>query len=108
MRAAILQPSYLPWLGFFEQMYVCDIFVYLDDVQYTKNDWRNRNKIKNDFRMFIESRKDFSFGVDQDFLKCIWEDYQSDYYGFTITTKNLPDVNGKIGTYTKKYKKMIK
>jgi hypothetical protein len=69
---------------------------------------RNRNKIKNDFRMFIESRKDFSFGVDQDFLRCIWEDYQSDYYGFTITTKNLPDVNGKIGTYTKKYKKMIK
>ena len=45
-KAAILQPSYLPWLGFFEQMYICDIFVYLDNVQYTKNDWRNRNRIK--------------------------------------------------------------
>jgi hypothetical protein len=45
-RVVILQPSYLPWLGFFEQMYVCDIFVYLNDVQYTKNDWRNRNRIK--------------------------------------------------------------
>ncbi len=44
--AAILQPSYLPWLGFFEQMTRADVFVYLDDVQYTKNDWRNRNRVK--------------------------------------------------------------
>jgi len=46
MRVGILQPGYLPWLGFFEQMSRCDVFVYLDDVQYTKNDWRNRNRIK--------------------------------------------------------------
>lgn len=45
-KAVILQPAYLPWLGFFKQMYICDIFVYLDNVQYTKNDWRNRNRIK--------------------------------------------------------------
>ena len=45
-RAAILQPGYLPWLGFFEQMSKADEFVLLDDVQYTKNDWRNRNRIK--------------------------------------------------------------
>lgn len=45
-RIGILQPSYLPWLGFFEQMSRCDTFVFLDDVQYTKNDWRNRNRIK--------------------------------------------------------------
>lgn len=45
-RIVILQPGYIPWLGFFEQMSKCDIFVYLDDVQYTKNDWRNRNRIK--------------------------------------------------------------
>ena len=44
--AAILQPGYLPWLGFFEQMAVADVFVYLDDVQYTKSDWRNRNRVK--------------------------------------------------------------
>jgi len=43
---AILQPSYLPWIGFFEQVDRVDDFVYYDDVQYTKNDWRNRNKIK--------------------------------------------------------------
>ena len=45
--AVILQPSYIPWLGYFEQMFRSDSFVYLDDVQYTKNDWRNRNRIKN-------------------------------------------------------------
>lgn len=46
MRIAIMQPGYLPWLGFFELMQKCDIFVLLDDVQYTKKDWRNRNRIR--------------------------------------------------------------
>lgn len=46
MRVAILQPSYLPWLGFFEQMSHSDKFVLLDDVQYTRRDWRNRNRIR--------------------------------------------------------------
>jgi len=45
-RIAIMQPGYLPWLGFFELMYNCDLFVFLDDVQYTKRDWRNRNRIR--------------------------------------------------------------
>lgn len=44
--AVVLQPSFIPWLGYFEQMHKCNVFVYLDDVQYTKNDWRNRNRIK--------------------------------------------------------------
>ncbi len=42
----ILQPGYLPWLGFFEQMHRSDIFVIYDDVQYDKHGWRNRNRIK--------------------------------------------------------------
>ncbi len=46
MRLAILQPSYLPWLGYFDQMNRVDTFVYLDDVQYTRRDWRNRNRIR--------------------------------------------------------------
>jgi hypothetical protein len=45
-RIGILQPGYLPWLGFFEQIYKADIFVIYDDVQYDKNSWRNRNRIK--------------------------------------------------------------
>lgn len=42
----VLQPGYLPWLGFFDQMRRSDIFVYYDDVQYDKHGWRNRNRIK--------------------------------------------------------------
>lgn len=42
----LLQPGYLPWLGFFEQMLRDELFVLYDDVQYTKKDWRNRNRIK--------------------------------------------------------------
>ena len=46
MRIAIMQPTYLPWLGYFELIENCDIFVYLDDVQYVKKSYHSRNKIK--------------------------------------------------------------
>ncbi|MBA7629888.1 hypothetical protein ES703_37395 [subsurface metagenome] len=46
MKVSILQPGYLPWLGFFEQLAKVDTFVLFNDVQYTKLDWRNRNRIK--------------------------------------------------------------
>lgn len=42
----VLQPGYLPWLGFFEQLHRADEFVFLDDVQFDKHGWRNRNRIK--------------------------------------------------------------
>jgi hypothetical protein len=45
-RLVVLQPSYLPWIGYFEQMERADQFIFLDDVQYTRRDWRNRNKIR--------------------------------------------------------------
>ena len=46
MRIGALQSSYLPWLGFFDQIARCDLFVIYDDLQYTRKDWRNRNRIK--------------------------------------------------------------
>ncbi len=42
----VLQPGYIPWLGFFDQMLRSDVFVYYDDVQFDKHGWRNRNRIK--------------------------------------------------------------
>src|SRR5204863_6245964 len=42
----VLQPGYLPWLGFFDQLQRSDCFIFYDDVQYDKNGWRNRNRIK--------------------------------------------------------------
>ena len=47
MNVVILQPSYIPWRGYFEQIAKADIFVFYDDVQYDKHGWRNRNRIKN-------------------------------------------------------------
>ncbi len=44
--AVVLQPSYLPWLGYFAQFYRCDVFVVYDNVQFDKHGWRNRNRIK--------------------------------------------------------------
>ena len=46
MKIGALQPGYLPWLGFFEQVYRVEKFVIYDDVQFTKQDWRTRNRIK--------------------------------------------------------------
>jgi len=45
-RVAIIQSNYIPWKGYFDIIHDVDLFIFYDDVQYTKNDWRNRNKIK--------------------------------------------------------------
>ncbi len=45
-RVAIVQSNYLPWKGYFDLINMVDVFVLLDDVQYTTRDWRNRNRIK--------------------------------------------------------------
>jgi hypothetical protein len=45
-KVAILQSNYVPWKGYFDLINLVDEFVLLDDVQYTKGDWRNRNRIK--------------------------------------------------------------
>lgn len=46
MIVAIHQPNFLPWMGYFYKMAKCDVFVLLDNVQYAKNGFINRNKIK--------------------------------------------------------------
>lgn len=45
-KVAILQSNYIPWKGYFDIIRQVDEFIFYDEVQYTKNDWRNRNKIK--------------------------------------------------------------
>jgi len=46
MICSIHQPQSFPWLGFFAKIYLSDIFVLLDNVQFKKNEYQNRNKIK--------------------------------------------------------------
>jgi hypothetical protein len=45
-RVAILQSSYIPWKGYFDIINSVDEFILYDDVQFTRRDWRNRNRIK--------------------------------------------------------------
>ncbi|MBQ6468764.1 MAG: WbqC family protein [Lachnospiraceae bacterium] len=45
-KIAILQSNYIPWKGYFDIIGLVDEFILYDDMQYTRRDWRNRNKIK--------------------------------------------------------------
>lgn len=45
-RVAIVQSNYIPWKGYFDMIAAVDEFILFDDMQYTRRDWRNRNKIK--------------------------------------------------------------
>jgi hypothetical protein len=46
LKLAIIQPSYIPWRGYFHQIRKADVFMFYDDVQYDKHGWRNRNRVK--------------------------------------------------------------
>ena len=46
MIIAVHQPQYLPWLGYFDKIDRADVFILLDNVQFKKNEWQNRNRIK--------------------------------------------------------------
>jgi len=48
MKLAVLQSNYIPWKGYFDIIHDVDLFLFYDEVQYTKNDWRNRNQILTD------------------------------------------------------------
>ena len=46
MKGTILQPTYLPWIGYFDMIDISDIYVAFDDVQFSKKSWQQRNFIK--------------------------------------------------------------
>src|SRR5207253_7130508 len=46
MRVAIHQPQFLPWLGYLDKIDQADLFVVLENVQFKKNEWQNRNRIR--------------------------------------------------------------
>src|SRR6266404_4378913 len=45
-KVAVVQSNYIPWKGYFDLINQVDEFILFDDMQYTRRDWRNRNKIK--------------------------------------------------------------
>ena len=64
MKCVILQPSYIPWRGYFHQIFQADTFIFYDDVKYDKNGWRNRNRIKTPQGMKWLSIPVFTKGVE--------------------------------------------
>ena len=47
IKVAIHQPEHFPYMGFFQKMEYADVFIILDDVQYSKGNWQNRNRFLN-------------------------------------------------------------
>ena len=45
MKVVVLQSNYVPWKGYFDLIHDADLFFFYDEVKYTKNDWRNRNRV---------------------------------------------------------------
>src|SRR6185503_10841708 len=45
MRCAVMQPTYFPWAGYFNLLKTVDVFVFLDDAQYERGTWQNRNRV---------------------------------------------------------------
>jgi len=63
MKCAIHQPQFLPWLGYLHKINSADVFVFLDNVQFKKNEFQNRNKIRlQDSAHWITVPVSFKFG----------------------------------------------
>ncbi|HIN39553.1 MAG TPA: hypothetical protein EYM84_04700, partial [Flavobacteriales bacterium] len=89
-KVIITQSNYIPWKGYFDSIRHADEFVMLDDVQYTKRDWRNRNKIKSPNGIMwltipVEVRGKFTQSIkdtriaDPDWAKKHWKTIQLNY-----------------------------
>jgi len=92
MKVLVTQPNYIPWKGYFDLIAKVDKFVVLDDVQYTKRDWRNRNyvRFKNNKKVLtipVKTKKKYYQKINEtiifdkeEFIKThlrIFEDYYS-------------------------------
>lgn len=73
MKVGLIQSNYIPWRGYFDFIDDVDLFIFYDDVQFTKNDWRNRNKIKTPF-----GKKWLTVPVNQKSLKQLIKDTNID------------------------------
>jgi hypothetical protein len=102
-RIAILQSNYIPWKGYFDIIRRVDEFVLFDEVQFTKNDWRNRNRIKTPKGLLwltipvrtagrADQPIDETEIVDPDWARRHWENIRASYgqaVGFTAVAPRL-------------------
>jgi WbqC-like protein family len=76
-RVAIIQSNYIPWKGYFDILNSVDEFIFLDDVQFTKRDWRNRNRIKTEaglrwLTIPVVSKGLYAQSIDQTAIAAPW------------------------------------
>jgi len=69
-RVAVSQSNYIPWKGYFDQISRVDEFIFLDSVQYTRRDWRNRNQLKGPSGLIwltipVHSKGNYTLSIDQ-------------------------------------------
>lgn len=98
-KVAILQSNYIPWKGYFDIIAKSDIFVIYDEVQYTKNDWRNRNLIKTK-----EGLHWLSIPIRQEHLDQKIFETNVSFSGWSKKHKNSLQINYGKALYFKEYK----
>jgi hypothetical protein len=107
MKVAIIQSNYIPWKGYFDIIHDSDVFCFYDEVKYTKNDWRNRNKIlstNGSFWITIPIHKD---AVKQKIseVKILDKTWQNEHYETIYQTyKKAPFFNQLIPLLEEFYK----
>ena len=80
MRVAIMQPTYLPWSGYFGLFNYVDFFVFLDSVQFERRSWQQRNKIKSSSGSFFLSIPVISKGLREQKIKDIKIDKELKFF----------------------------
>lgn len=100
MKAVILQPTYLPWMGYFGMIDLADIFVFLDDVQFEAQSWQQRNRIKTSqgcfwltvpiVRHFGQNIKETKINNGTDWNKKHWESIKQSYSKAQFFDKYAP------------------
>lgn len=115
MKGTILQPTYLPWLGYFELIKSSDIYIVLDHVQFNRQSWQHRNKIKSNKGIHMLTvpvmRKDkwnkikdvrISYNNNPDILKHHWNIIKDFYHKSTYLQnyeKSFENIFNKKYTY---------
>jgi hypothetical protein len=78
-RVAIMQPTYLPWIGYFGLMQSVDLFIILDCVQFARRSWQQRNQIKTPNGPLWLSVPVFSKGKQDQLISEVQVDYSNDF-----------------------------
>jgi hypothetical protein len=106
MRVGIHQPHYLPWLRYLQKIAASDVFILLDDVDYTKNGWQNRNKIKSaDGWMYLTVPVNASLGVQIRDVRIASGDWAAKHLrALEMNYSRAPYFEQYIGSFTDLYR----